>query len=69
MKNVTCPHCGQDWIYKYYRKDTGEFFYMCPECESLWLDGQDIEEETDLYLSEYMSRYDPVSVWNVIEKA
>jgi predicted RNA-binding Zn-ribbon protein involved in translation (DUF1610 family) len=68
MKKFACPHCGQDWVRMYRRKDTGTLFFMCPECGSLWLDESDIEEHTDLYLSEYLTQYDAASVWSVIEQ-
>ncbi|MFF3816158.1 zf-TFIIB domain-containing protein [Streptomyces bluensis] len=68
MKKVACPHCGQDWIHQYRRKDTGAQFFMCPECESLWLDQDEIEEPTELYLSEYMTQHDAASAWEVIEQ-
>ncbi|MEV7978357.1 hypothetical protein [Streptomyces sp. NPDC086519] len=68
MKKIVCPHCSQDWIHKYRRKDIDSVFFMCPECESLWLHEEDLEDETDMYLSEYMAQYDAVTVWSVIEK-
>ena len=68
MKNVVCPHCGQDWIHMYRRRDTGSLFFMCPECESLWLNEGDIEERTDLYLSDYLAQHDAASAWSVIER-
>lgn len=51
---VACAHCGQDWLQKYSLKGTGEIFWACPECESLWLDGQDTSEDTDLYIGEFV---------------
>ncbi|MFJ7064099.1 hypothetical protein [Streptomyces sp. NPDC101115] len=51
---VACVHCGQDWLQNYRAKGNGESFWLCPECESLWLESQDTSEETDLYLSEFL---------------
>ncbi len=63
-----CPQCDQDWVHTYRRKDTGALFFMCPECESLWLNQEDVNDPTNLYLSEYMAQYDAVSVWKVIQQ-
>ncbi|MFF6775558.1 hypothetical protein ACFY8W_18595 [Streptomyces sp. NPDC012637] len=49
-----CVHCGQDWPRSYRAKGSGHVFRLCLECESLWLDGQHLGEETDLYLSEFL---------------
>lgn len=68
MKKVPCPHCSQDWVATYRRKDSGALFFMCPECESLWLNQDEIEEPTELYLSNYMTQYDTASVWEMIER-
>ncbi|WP_033208219.1 hypothetical protein [Streptomyces bikiniensis] len=51
---IVCSHCGQDWIEKYRVKESGEVFWACPDCESLWLESQKKEEETDLYISEFL---------------
>ncbi len=63
---IACTHCGQDWIKRYQRRDTGEFFHLCPECESVWLEGQNTSEETELYLSEFMGTGDPSKDWEKI---
>ncbi|WP_086786281.1 hypothetical protein [Streptomyces caniscabiei] len=68
MRKIPCPHCGQDWIKKYRTKDLKSTFFMCPECESLWLHEEDLEEGTELYLSEYMTQYDAPSAWDNIEE-
>ncbi|MFF4423292.1 hypothetical protein ACFY04_21360 [Streptomyces sp. NPDC001549] len=51
---VICRHCQQDWLAQYEVKSTGEEFFMCPECESIWLGRQDTSEETEDYLSEFL---------------
>ncbi|MFF0589294.1 MULTISPECIES: hypothetical protein [unclassified Streptomyces] len=68
MEKKICPHCGQDWIRKYRVKGTDSLFYLCPECESLWLSEKELDQQTDLYLSEYMSKYDAAEVWEKIEE-
>ncbi|WP_404962604.1 hypothetical protein [Streptomyces sp. 147326] len=51
---IACPHCGQDWLAAHRIKSTGEMFHTCPECESLWLAQQDLRQETENYLSEFL---------------
>ncbi|GHF02460.1 hypothetical protein GCM10014715_68250 [Streptomyces spiralis] len=65
MEQVACAHCGQDWVRCYVRKDTGQRFFMCPECESVWDLEDDLHEDTDMYLSEYLPR-DPAKDWEII---
>ncbi|MFF4603735.1 hypothetical protein ACFY12_13495 [Streptomyces sp. NPDC001339] len=61
-----CTHCGQDWVKEYKRADTGQVFHMCPECESVWLDKNCIDDATELYLSEFMGSGDSVRDWESI---
>ena len=65
-QKIACAHCGQDWVQKYQRKDTGRTFYLCPECESVWLEGQNLKEDTEMYLSEFMSTGDSLKDWETI---
>ncbi|MFD8012311.1 hypothetical protein [Streptomyces sp. NPDC058955] len=51
---VACVHCGQDWLRGYRAEESGEWFLLCPECDSLWLEGQDPGVGTELYLSEFL---------------
>ncbi|MFI5984081.1 hypothetical protein ACIBEA_24745 [Streptomyces sp. NPDC051555] len=67
MEKVQCVHCGQDWVRRYRRKDSGQVFFMCPECESLWLEEEDLHDETDLYLSEFLLTGDSAKDWEAIE--
>lgn len=64
---VACNICGQDWITEYRRKDTGEHFYLCPECESVWTVDQSLQEPTENYLSEYMTTGSSGKDWELIE--
>ena len=66
MRKVVCLHCGQDWIRKYRRNDNGQVFYLCPECESVWLDAGEPDKETEFYLSEFLSLERPGEERNVI---
>lgn len=68
MDKVVCVHCGQDWVRRFRRKDSGQVFFMCPECESVWLREADVNEETEMYLSEFVLTGDPVKDWEIITR-
>ena len=51
---VACAHCGHDWVRCYERKDTGQRFFLFRECESVWDLEDDLHEDTDMHLSEYL---------------
>lgn len=66
MEKVACVHCGQDWVRRYKRKDSGQIFFMCPECESVWLSEGDRHDETDMHLSEFLLTGDSGKDWEAI---
>jgi hypothetical protein len=66
MSRVACVHCGQDWVRPYRKVDTGQVFHLCPECESVWLEGEDINSETECYLSEFLGGDDSGGNWGAI---
>ncbi|MFJ5043323.1 hypothetical protein [Streptomyces sp. NPDC088719] len=51
---ILCSHCGQDWLKPFITRNSKESFHMCPECESIWLEGQDIHDDTEMYLGEFL---------------
>ncbi|MGK5532875.1 hypothetical protein [Streptomyces sp. URMC 129] len=68
MERVACPHCGQDWLRLYRRNDTQQTFWLCPECESLWLPSDDLQEDTELYLSEFINPAERGTAWMLISE-
>lgn len=52
-----------DSVRCYERKDTGRKFFLCPECESVWELGDDLHEDADMYVSEYLLTGDPAKDW------
>jgi ribosomal protein S27AE len=38
---VPCPRCGQDWLYVVQLQHLAQDAVFCPECEALWLAGED----------------------------
>lgn len=68
MEKIACPHCGQDWLQRYRAKGDEKTFWLCADCESVWPEGQDLTDDTDHYLSEFLPRYARDEVWHNIEK-
>lgn len=42
---VACPRCKQGWVCKVRYRQSGEVFFICEECEALWLENQPIATE------------------------
>ncbi|MEU8137311.1 hypothetical protein [Streptodolium elevatio] len=63
-EDIVCSLCGQDHVVRYRIKGTGDEFWMCPECESLWRPGADPRRSTEAYLSVYLEArgLDPADV-------
>lgn len=64
---VACRHCGQDWLRRYRIKGEAREFLLCPECESIWLPGQDVNQDTHNYLSEILNDAPAEVQWDLIE--
>jgi hypothetical protein len=54
VRKIACPVCGQDWLRWYRVKDDGLTFLLCPECDSVWLPGQDPSPTARQDLSELL---------------
>jgi hypothetical protein len=68
LDQTACPHCGQDWLRHYRLKDGSESFWLCPECESLWTEGQSLTEDTENYLSDHLPQFSRANVWDALEQ-
>lgn len=40
-ERIECPACRQDWQTWYRVREDGRVFLLCPECDSIWLPGDD----------------------------
>jgi hypothetical protein len=54
---LICPTCGQDWLYPYRSVVDGVRFLLCPECDSVWLEGTDATKPTSHSLSTVFDGY------------
>ena len=41
---IICSACGQDYIRPFRSRIDGRQFLLCPECDSVWLPGDDTSE-------------------------
>lgn len=41
LSGGSCPDCGQGEIVEYVVRETGRRFWLCEECDSVWLPGED----------------------------
>ncbi|HZG05415.1 MAG TPA: hypothetical protein VE546_17885 [Streptomyces sp.] len=66
-EGIACTHCGQDRLRPFRRRDRGEEFQLCSECEAVWREGDDPNPETEIYLSEFLAVDSPGEEWEMIE--
>ena len=67
-RKIICQHCGQDWLSSYRIKGRDVTFLLCAECESVWLPGQDLSQDTEAYLSEILGDPPAEYQWGMIER-
>lgn len=51
---IVCPVCGQDWVRQAGITGTEVHFWVCRECESVWLSQEWISENTSEYLKDFL---------------
>lgn len=58
---TVCPVCQQDWVNPVRIAGTEIGFWLCSECESVWLSEEWIDAKTSEYLADFMRshNYDP----------
>lgn len=49
---VICPRCNQGWVA--IERNFEKTIYICDECESMWLDKNNISKEIAIYFPEYI---------------
>jgi ribosomal protein L37AE/L43A len=54
---VQCPVCGQDWVRRARIVGTDIGFWLCSECESIWLSADWIDAETSEFLGEFLTSH------------
>ena len=67
---IACVVCGQDYLSPYRNLLDGEQFLLCPECDSVWLEGDDLSEMPRHSLHELFADHEfkPGEVdWDVID--
>jgi hypothetical protein len=64
---LPCTACGQDWQTCYRRRTDGRIFFLCPECDSVWLPDDDRHGPPTHSLSELFPPHQEYEVWDLIE--
>jgi hypothetical protein len=65
--NLVCTLCGQDWLTPYRIREDGREFLLCPECDSVWLPGDDPQAYPRLGLRELLPSDREYTAWDHIE--
>ena len=64
-----CPYCEQDSVWKVRLHPPAEFtFAMCFECDSVWVQGDLISDQTGTNFADLMSSVGQVADWSKVEK-
>jgi Zn-finger nucleic acid-binding protein len=64
-----CPYCHQDAVWHVQLKTVpAHHFSMCFECDSVWLAGQPVSDQTGTTFDQYMHLLGHVPNWKEIEK-
>lgn len=62
---IECPFCdGQGVICKAKVKKIDHIIYICDECDTIWLNGDEIKEENCKRFDEYMNQLGLQPLWN-----
>jgi transposase-like protein len=54
-KLIVCPYCGQDWVQHVRIVESGTQFWLCFECESIWLSEEWISAATAESLKDFLA--------------
>ncbi|MET8044677.1 hypothetical protein ABZU25_27880 [Micromonospora sp. NPDC005215] len=66
---VACTACEQDWQTWYRVRADGRVFLLCPECDSIWLPGDDRHAGPTRYLDELFGPQPKFfNAWELIEE-
>jgi len=64
-----CPHCEQDAVWRVRLHSAPDLhFSMCFECDSVWLEDQEMSDQTGTRFDKHMLSLGRVPDWKDIEK-
>ena len=69
VPSVACCVCGQDWLAWYRVRATGQAFLLCPECDAVWLPGDDVLARSGKGLGDLFPDSSALDCWDLIESA
>lgn len=62
-----CVYCGQDWLHLYKLRMSDVRFMICRECESVWLEGDDVLQRPKNFLDDLVEPRSDLLQWDQIE--
>jgi hypothetical protein len=65
---VVCPYCEQDYVWEVSIRDLPGSFYMCLECDTVWLPSQDVKDGEGQNFEDFMTQRGRVADWKAITK-
>ncbi|WP_053360765.1 hypothetical protein [Bacillus sp. FJAT-27251] len=65
---VECPFCdGQGIVHRAEVKKLNRTIFICDECDTIWLDGIEINEENARRFDQFMSEHGLPPLWSELE--
>lgn len=64
---VECPVCHQDWVRRARIAGTEVGFWVCRECESVWLSADWIDARTSEFLADFMTSHGDEGSFSEVE--
>lgn len=67
LEKLLCPVCGQDWVTRAKLRGTQTAFWVCPECESVWLSRESIGADAGEFLGNVLKWHGREDLFSEIE--
>ena len=61
-----CPHCRQDYVWEVTIRDLPGTFYMCLECDTVWMTPGDVSDEKGQIFETFMEQHSLKADWKAI---
>jgi hypothetical protein len=67
-EGLACVFCGQDRLACFRVRSDGREFLLCPECDSVWLPGDDPRAQPVRWLGDLFDTGPRTDHWDLIER-
>ena len=65
---IECPACGQGWVFHMRVPKIGSEIYVCEECETTWMNRNDIGTVNHAGLMNYLQQHGLKGFWSEMEE-